>query len=59
VKHAHSYRGWATTTWFLVLVSSLWAQDAANPFVWGFLKTGPSTTFIHPRWADEASERTL
>ena len=72
MKHAHSYSGWATMTWLVVLVSSLWAQDAANPVRMGvpqdwtqhhliFTRAGlmkhPSVLFSEPRIAHQVARR--
>ena len=72
MKHRHSYRGWTTTTWLLVLVSSLWAQEAANPIRMGvpqdwtqhhliFTRAGlmkhPSVLFSEPRIAQQVARR--
>ena len=72
MKHRYSYRGWTTLPWFLVLVSSLWAQDAANPVRMGvpqdwtqqhliFTRAGlmkhPSVLFSEPRIAHQVARR--
>ncbi len=72
MKHRHSYRGWTTVTWLLALVSSLCAQEAANPIPMGvpqdwtqhhliFTRAGlmkhPSVLFSEPRIAQQVARR--
>ena len=72
MEHRRAYRGWAALTWLLVLVSSLWAQESANPVTTGvpqdwtqhhliFSRAGlmkhPSVLNDEPRIAQQVARR--